>query len=283
VSDFIQHVSDTSIWVAYYRALESERPDSLFKDPFARILVGDRVSKIEKLNSEVTKWTRWTVVMRTYIIDQMIKDLMSEGVTTFLNLGAGLDTRPYRLNLGSKIRWIEADFSHVIEHKQKVLEKFNPTCQLESIGIDLSNRASRQSLFAQLARNHPKVAVLTEGVLPYLTEQQVSELSEDLGQHTCFSYWICEYISKASYRYLKNPKRMNVLRNAPFQFYPEDWMGFFEKRKWHLVQSRFFNEISENLGRPTPMPKIFIFFELLMGKKWAAQFKQMSGFLLWKR
>lgn len=255
----------------------------MFKDPFARILVGDRSLSVEKMQSEASKWTQWTVVIRTYIIDQMIKDLISKNFTTFLNLGAGLDSRPYRMNLSAEVQWIEVDFPHVIEHKRVQLERFSPTCKLETIALDLSNRVSRQSLFEELASKYPKMVVLTEGVLPYLTQEQVSELSEDLIRHSSFKYWICEYISEKSYRYLKDPKRMDALKNAPFQFYPEDWMGFFGKRGWHLVQSRFYTEISEELGRPTPMPKIFRIFEFVMGKKWAAPFKRMSGFLLWER
>lgn len=283
MSDFIEHVSDTSFWVAHYRAIESERPDSLFKDPFAHILVGDHASSIEKLRSEATKWTQWTVVMRTFIIDEMIRDLIANGTTTFLNIGAGLDSRPYRMDLGPDVRWIELDFPHVIEHKTKLLNKFSTNCKLESISLDLSNRDLRQSKFNELASKYPKIAVLTEGVLPYLTQEQVSQLSEDLVRYSNFKYWICEYISPKSYRYLKDPKRMKDLKNAPFQFYPEDWMGFFEARGWHLIQSRFYTEISEKFGRPTPMPKIFKILAIVMGKKWAEPFKRMSGFLLWER
>jgi methyltransferase (TIGR00027 family) len=280
--DFVQHVSDTSAWVAYYRAMESERPDALFKDPFARLLVGERVSHIENLESETTKWTRWTVVMRTYIIDQMIKELVSEGVTTFLNLGAGLDSRPYRLHLGPDILWIEADFAHVIESKRKVLQQFEPTCRLESIGIDLSDRTARQSLLSDFASKHTKIAVLTEGVLPYLTEQQVSELSEDLIRHPTFSDWICEYTSEKSYRFLQDPKRMKILKNAPFRFFPEDWNGFFKSRSWKLSEEHFYTEVSEKFGRPTPLPKIFKLLEFIKGKAWAKPYKQMSGFQRWK-
>src|SRR5437764_449135 len=37
----ISSVSDTARWVAMYRAMESERPDALFHDPYARRLAGD--------------------------------------------------------------------------------------------------------------------------------------------------------------------------------------------------------------------------------------------------
>ena len=38
----IRNVSDTALWVAIYRAMESERPDALFQDPYARRLGGER-------------------------------------------------------------------------------------------------------------------------------------------------------------------------------------------------------------------------------------------------
>ena len=283
MSEVIQNVSDTSIWVAHYRAVESKLPEPLFKDPYASILVGDRASSIESIKSRVAKFTSWSVVIRTYIIDQMITDLVAKGVTAFLNVGAGLDSRPYRMNLDPDLQWIEVDFPHVIEHKRKCLEKYKPNCILESIGLDLSDRSSRQSLFAEVARIHPKVAVLTEGVLPYLTEEQVSEFSQDLIRNPNIEYWICEYFSPKVYRYLKDPKRMKVLKNAPFRFYPENWMSFFESRGWRLSQLQYYSEVSESLGRPTPMPYIFKLFEFVMGKQWAAPLKRMSGFMIWER
>jgi len=283
MGEFIEHVSDTSFWVAHYRALESERTDALFKDAYAKILVGDQAQNVNNLQSEATKWTQWTVVMRTLIIDQMILDLIEGGTTTFLNLGAGLDARPYRMNLKSHIQWIEVDFPKVIEHKQKLLKDHTPNCQLERMGLDLSQRDSRKSLFKDLSKKYSKVAILTEGVLPYLTQEQVSELSEDISQHPTFKYWICEYISPKSYRYLKDKKRMRALKNTPFQFYPEDWMGFFETRGWNLKKSEFYTEVSEKFHRPTPMPRFFKVLERIMGKKWAQPFKQMSGYLLWEK
>ena len=110
----IKHVSDTSQWVAYYRALESEREDSLFKDPFAKILLENLSTDFARARSKVNRWTNWTVVMRTYIIDKMIQDLISQGVVTFVNLGCGLDSRPYRMNFNAAINCIEVDFPHVI-------------------------------------------------------------------------------------------------------------------------------------------------------------------------
>jgi O-methyltransferase involved in polyketide biosynthesis len=37
----IRNISDTARWVAVYRARENERPDAVFRDPFARRLAGN--------------------------------------------------------------------------------------------------------------------------------------------------------------------------------------------------------------------------------------------------
>jgi O-methyltransferase involved in polyketide biosynthesis len=44
----IEHVTDTAFWVASYRALESERPDALFRDPLAGLLSGEKGKQIAR-------------------------------------------------------------------------------------------------------------------------------------------------------------------------------------------------------------------------------------------
>jgi O-methyltransferase involved in polyketide biosynthesis len=51
----IEHVSDTALLVAASRALESDRPDGLIRDPFARRLAGDRGMALMK-NVAVPQW-----------------------------------------------------------------------------------------------------------------------------------------------------------------------------------------------------------------------------------
>src|SRR4051812_32770729 len=106
----IQHVSDTAIWVAHYRALESERPDALFRDHLAQVLAGTRGREISESFGRTSRYSRWSVIIRTVVIDQLLQKLAGEGVDTVLNLGAGLDTRPYRLALPPALRWIEVDY-----------------------------------------------------------------------------------------------------------------------------------------------------------------------------
>jgi len=89
----IENVSDTAFWIAHYRAQESARPDALFRDPLAGLLAGERGKKIAT-GMPMSFMTRWTVVIRTCLIDDYLRLALVQGVDTVLNLGAGLDTRP---------------------------------------------------------------------------------------------------------------------------------------------------------------------------------------------
>lgn len=58
----------------------------------------------------------WVLTIRTVAIDRLIVMAIENGVDTVINLGAGLDTRPYRMKLPSLLRWIEVDFPHMIDY-----------------------------------------------------------------------------------------------------------------------------------------------------------------------
>src|SRR3979490_2269975 len=103
----ITHVSDTARWVAIYRAMESERPDALFRDPYARRLAGPRGAEIVR-DMPRGRAMAWPVIGRTAVVDEVsLPPVERDGVHTVLNLAAGLDTRPYRLSLPAGLRWIE--------------------------------------------------------------------------------------------------------------------------------------------------------------------------------
>ena len=94
-SGTIEHVSDTARWVALYRAMESERPDALFHDPYARRLAGERGERILASLKQGRTWA-WPMIVRTAVMDELIlRGIARDRVDTVVNLAAGLDTRPY--------------------------------------------------------------------------------------------------------------------------------------------------------------------------------------------
>lgn len=64
----ITHISDTALWVAVYRAMETKRKDALFHDPYAEILAGDRGKRIIE-NMKDGKTSAWSMIVRTVVIE----------------------------------------------------------------------------------------------------------------------------------------------------------------------------------------------------------------------
>ena len=193
-------------------------------------------------------------MIRTHIIDRFILDSIAEDIDTVLNLGAGLDTRPYRLDLPPNLRWIEVDFPVIIDHKETILKNELPNCQLERVRLDLSVTIERNKFFEEISAQSKNVLILTEGVVPYLTNEEAQSLSESLYKQANFKFWITEYYSPEILKFLRTAKRIQQMRNAPFLFYPDDWFQFFKNIGWREVQTKYFGVESEKLGRTPPTP-----------------------------
>ena len=71
-------------------------------------------------------YTAWNVVIRNCIIDDFIQEHIASGIYTVINLGAGLDARPYRMKLASSLNWIEVDFKAMIEYEVAKLKSEKP-------------------------------------------------------------------------------------------------------------------------------------------------------------
>ncbi len=80
MSGVIEHVSDTARWVALYRAMESERPDPLFHDPYARRLAGERGERILASMQRGRTWA-WPMIVRTAVMDELILRAVARGST----------------------------------------------------------------------------------------------------------------------------------------------------------------------------------------------------------
>jgi methyltransferase (TIGR00027 family) len=247
----IQNVSDTAFMIAAHRATESQRPDALFRDPLAAKLAGERGKRI--VADLPRRWmTGWSVAVRTVVIDDLIASALARGADTVLNLGAGLDTRPYRMNLPADLRWIEVDYAPMIDRKDERLASEVPRCRLERVRMDLADLPARRSLFADVGARSKNVLVLTEGVIPYLSVDDVAALADDLRSLGAVRGWIVDYFSKDTLRYRKKSAR--TFANAPFKFDPDDWFAFFAAHGWRPTEQRFLVIEGERLRRPVPFP-----------------------------
>ncbi|HEY6894655.1 MAG TPA: SAM-dependent methyltransferase [Rhodanobacteraceae bacterium] len=228
----IRDISDTARWVAVYRARETERSDAVFRDPYARALAGERGEQIARALPFADE-TQWSFVARTYLFDRYVARLVAAGVDTIVNLAAGLDARPYRLQLPATLRWFELDLPEILDYKASILADATPRCVLERIPVDLSNHDARAGAFARIARTSTRAAVLCEGLLIYLMRNDVCALGRDLAAVPPFHHWVVDIVSPGLLQMLT--ERMGALvqqAGAPYLFGPPEGPGFFEPCGW---------------------------------------------------
>lgn len=280
----IEHISDTARWVAFYRAMETERPDAIFNDPFARRLAGLRGEEIVDTMKRGRQMA-WAMIVRTAVFDEMILSCIHEkGVDTVLNLAAGLDARPWRLKLPATLRWIDVDLPDILNYKTDALKDESTTCRYEAVTADMTDADERRSLFMRVGALGKNVLIVTEGLLIYLTPEQVGELATDLAHQPSFYLWLIDIASPRLLKIMERSWGKAVKEgNAPFKFAPAEGTDFYRPFGWREAEFRPAMEEAHRLDREMKAMPFWRFLLRFYPKRIREEFRKMSGFVLLER
>jgi len=179
------HASRTAEYNALFRALESSRPQSgrLFDDPFARIFLTWPLSFVHEL-ARLTgfhafipwfidhRWpgVRTSVVARTRLIDDAIAGSLNERIEQFVVLGAGFDSRAYRLGSLQNTAVFEVDHPTTQAVKRRSLERALPVLpkHVRFVASDFTQHDLQSNMAAAGYRESARTFFLWEGVTNYL-------------------------------------------------------------------------------------------------------------------
>jgi methyltransferase (TIGR00027 family) len=280
----IEHVSDTARWVAYYRAMETDRPDAIFRDPYARRLAGPEGKRIVD-EMPRGKATAWAMITRTAVFDEIILDVVrGRNADLVLNLAAGLDARPWRLPFPAALRWVDVDLPAMLDYKASVMREAEPTCRYEATRADLVDVKAREALFSQLGREASRALVVTEGLLIYLTDEQVAGLATELHRQASFRWWLIDLASPRLLEMLaKSWGRTLAQGNAPFRFAPPNGTEFFRQLGWRELSYRSALEEAHRLGREMPLMWFWRLLTRLSSQEKRDEARRVSGYVLFER
>jgi methyltransferase (TIGR00027 family) len=280
----IENISDTARWVAVYRAMETARPDAIFRDPYAARLAGQKGEAIVD-NMKRGRGMAWAMIVRTAVFDEMILDrIKNGGVDTVLNLAAGLDARAWRMRLPPTLRWIDVDLPEILEYKVQTLKNEKPVCQYEAVKVDLTDAAKRRALFSQVGAQSSRALVVTEGLLIYLTAEQVGELAGDLHASASFQWWVFDIASPRLLVMMRKMWGKSVQAgNAPFLFAPAEGTKFFDRFGWREREFRSNMDEARRLDREMPMMWLFRLMARLRSKQVREEFRRFAGTVLLER
>ena len=234
----IRNVSDTAVWVAMYRARENDRANGLVCDPFARRLAGERGEQILQQFKNQDR-NEWAYTIRTLLVDAFIRERLADGVDLVINLAAGLDARPYRMDLPASLRWVEVDLPDILDYKEWILRDDTPKCRLEREACDLADGDRRRALFQRLAAGSKRALIISEGLLIYLGAENAQSLAEDLSGQKNFRWWIFDIANPGLLKMLQKQVGKTLAEaNAALRFAPAEGPWFFEPFGWRVVTVR---------------------------------------------
>ena len=280
----IENVSDTARWVAVYRGMETERPDAIFRDPFAARLAGEKGNAIVD-SMKRGRQMAWAMIVRTAVFDEVILERVRNGnADVVLNLAAGLDARPWRLALPPSLRWIDVDLPGILNHKTEVLKDEKPKCRYEAVHLDLRDVTKRQALFAQINSEASRVLIVSEGLLVYLPPDDVATLARDLHSASHFQWWVFDLASPRLLELMQKMWGKNLdAGNAPFKFAPAESTDFFEPLGWGELEYHSQMDDARRLRREMPMMWLWRLLARLRSKKVRDEFRRFSGTVLMER
>jgi methyltransferase (TIGR00027 family) len=230
------------------RARETERRHPLFRDPYARRLAGERGQQIARALRRGRP--SWPIVIRTAVFDQIIlRTVARDGAACVLNLAAGLDTRPYRLDLPAELRWVEVDLPTILDYKTQQLGGERPRCRVERLAVDLTDGAARKWLLDRVATAGPTL-VVCEGLLVYLTHEEVVALGRNLAERDDIRWWLLDLAGPLFLQWgARTVGCQLAAARASFRFAPEEGPDFFRPLGWEPVEVRSSWEEARRLGR----------------------------------
>ncbi|WP_333774050.1 class I SAM-dependent methyltransferase [Streptomyces sp. IBSBF 3136] len=175
----------TAVGVARVRALETERENPLFRDPLAQAFAaagglwpsssplpeGDEAARRRRLGIALS------IVIRTKFLDDLLRQACASGVRQVVLLGAGMDSRAFRMDWPEGTRLFEVDTAAPLDFKASVLRQERAVARCERITVAVDLREDWPGALAAAGHDPAAPTVwIAEGLLIYLPQDAVELL-----------------------------------------------------------------------------------------------------------
>ena len=185
-------ISQTAFYCCGVRMQDAELDKPVCGDVYARTFMNEDGLKIlEKFKDETRPNT--SNVARHRIIDDILRaELAANPNLCIVIIGAGFDSRAYRLNGGT---WVELDEPQVIAYKNERLPAAKATNELHRIAVDFSTDSVEEKL-SSFAGRRPVVVVI-EGVFMYLAQETIKQLLQTLHRLFPQHKLVCDLMNRS--------------------------------------------------------------------------------------
>jgi len=272
-----QRPSRSAEGVALVRAIEAQKPEGerICYDPYARALIAGGMSFIlSKLVIDSGIYERMApgavafIVTRERYIDDFLKAELSEGLDQVVILGAGFDTRAYRIAGIEKTRVFEIDQPATqavkLERLKKVIDPLPG--HVTFIPVDFNTQTLGERLSAGGYDERCKTLFIWQGVTYFLTAEGVDNTLAFIANHSgpdsavIFDYFYNEVLRDESRRDVKALQRAARISGERYLFGIDEGQigpfltqrGFCDVRNATLEDLKPLYFAGPNAGRAVP-------------------------------
>ena len=275
----------SALLAAAYRALETELPRPLYRDALARPLAGE-VGWSALAATQQARWPGYSsgpdpyVTVMTRFFDDALRNVVTQSeITQVVILGAGMDTRAFRLAWPPSLTVFEVDRGEVFEHKETVLDELHAR---SSCRRQLVASSSRRSWTAALVKAgfdpRRRSAVLIEN-LHYFGAAAAERLLHEVTAISTKGCWIGFALptEQTLHSTFMTPflQRLEALGLPPWQFGADDPDAWLATHGWAATsvvagapEARYNRWPYAYIPRETPsIPRVFFTQAWLGGKE----------------
>src|SRR5262245_635230 len=224
-------ISLTAFYCCGVRMQDAESDKPVCGDVYARTFMNeDGLRVLEKFKDDARP-NRSNVARHRLIDDLLREQLLAHPDLRVVIIGAGFDSRAFRLNGGT---WFELDEPQVIEYKNERLPVSEAQNELHRIAIDFATDSLEQKL-SSVTGSGPVVVVI-EGVFMYLEEKTIRQLLRTLREVFPQHKLICDLMTRKFFRKYGGPIHEKVTgMGATFKFTADNPQTIFINSGYELV------------------------------------------------
>jgi methyltransferase (TIGR00027 family) len=257
--------SSTGYGPAIMRAMENLLPEDkrLFEDPYSEKFLSPfykffvilmRSPKILnfliKIRERLSPGIIGGLICRTHYIDDVLNNAIKEGVGTVVNLGAGMDTRAFRIPGIESIQYFELDFPELQKVKRAYIDKKigELPSSISLVPIDFNSQDLGEELKKAGYDLSSKTLFIWEGVTQYISKEAIDNTIKYVAQASIGSRIVFTYILKSFINGSHIPDGLNSLYKFTLKKKSLLWFCGFDPAEMHEYLSEYSLYLIEDVG-----------------------------------
>ncbi len=250
---------------ALIRAMENLLPEDkrLFDDPYSEKFLSPfykffvilmRSPKILnfliKIREKLTPGIIGGLICRTRYIDDVLNNAIREGVGTVVNLGAGMDTRAFRIPGIENIQYFELDFPELQKVKRAYIDKNigEIPSNVFWVPIDFNRQDFGEELKKAGYTSSSRTLFIWEGVTQYISKEAVDNTLKYIAQASTGSRIVFTYVLASFIDGSYIPDGLNSLYKFALKKKNPLWFCGFDPAEMREYLSKYSLSLIEDVG-----------------------------------